>query len=417
MLPLESVKTLPSRFIHNIEGLSDLQRNDGSVPEDNYEAAKAYLHALLSEIPKLTDEYHCRSYGEALIADINAWLGLDLSTPPNFSHSRDCLEAPEDGHLFFFLGPLRLANGNRKGFRFETFISIREEPSSSRYIELYKAYPHPKNICQSSHLLDGSSGLTSGNNIVFFPENICGDNKLVHQQYAVFFFNKFYKIFNEITIPAIQDHILGFNISNSTINSYRECYMARCVWGYLHDYYHHQGIRPFDENIHIKTKWYTGLLEEVKVDLKTYLACCSDLNIINGREVAEFILMERLFRYPLEVDRLKNFDSGTGLFLLSYLYKHNGISVEMGGKINLHVPLFESIFSQLIIEIEKIEALSDEAYLVKARELVQAFLSVPQDDNYFTLPNWLYQSDFIQNNSQDTVVSFERNELYLSMAS
>ncbi len=212
------------------------------------------------EAAVLARQFGQPEYGEALSEDFTRWLNSSFKNKPDFSRSRDALRPPQNGMPFFFTGPLRLANGARSGWRFECFLALREEPDSAAYQEIYKMYPHPKNICQSSHLLFGSSGVVNGNNIVFFAENIQAEEPLDGQNYAVFFFNKFHDIYNEITLNKVASTTVGIPVTNPTGGDPRATYLARCVWGYLHDYFHHQGNRPFDQQVAIKTRWFTGLL-------------------------------------------------------------------------------------------------------------------------------------------------------------
>ncbi|CAN0483728.1 unnamed protein product, partial [Scytosiphon promiscuus] len=153
----------------------------------------------------------------------------------------------------------------------------------------------------------------------------------------------------------------------------RACYKARCVWGYLHDYFHHQGPRPFDRHVSIKTRWFTGLLEEIKVDLQSLLACRTG-GIPDGDAVAEFILLDRAFRYPLEPDWYRNFDSGTGLILLAMLEEHGALRLLPDGRFEIDANALESAARHFIAEVEAIEQEDDAIYLARAKDLVRRYL-------------------------------------------
>lgn len=199
----KSALDLPIDFLNRVNRIGALQLSDGSGELHLRSEVLNLLANITPQAEALARRFGQEIYGSALASDLKKW-GEDTGKSPNFSASRDALVAPEDGAPFFFLGPLRLANGGRKGWRFETFLSQREEPYSSAYQELYARFPHPKNICQFSHLLSGSQGIMHGNNMVFFPENVQASRPLVGQEYAVFFFNKFHDIYNKITLPKAQ---------------------------------------------------------------------------------------------------------------------------------------------------------------------------------------------------------------------
>lgn len=297
----------------------------------------------------------------------------------------------------------------------ECFLALREEPNSAAYQALYQMYPHPKNICQSSHLLSGSTGLVTGNNIVFFPENILAQKPLTRQNYAIFFFNKFHDIFNKITIPKVNWVTDGLNIQNPTVNDPRANYLVRCVWGYLHDYFHHQGIRPYDENLTIKTRWFTGLIEEIKVDLEVFLACHEN-DFVDGKVVEEFVLLDRSFRYPCEPDWNRNFDSGTGLLLLSLLEQSGGLIITNDGSIQIKMSMLPDIARDFIKTACALEALPDDKYLISAKNLVRQYL--PEDPNgaRIGLPLALSQSRMAKLvGSAHTPLEFYRSGLRQSM--
>jgi hypothetical protein len=406
---------LPDAFIDAVDALGQLQERDGRIRPSQVARADAELRLLAPEAARLARKYGHSAYGDALERDFAAWRKSGLTQPPDFSASRDALHAPDDGNPFFFTGPLRLANGGVRGWRMECFLALREEPVAPSYQELYARYPHPKNICQSSHLLSGSRGLREGNNIVFFPENIQARAPLRNQAYAVFFFNKFHKIFNTITVPAAQAIVARAPIENGTASDPRRCYLARCVWGYLHDYFHHRGARPFDEHIVVKTRWFTGLLEEIKVDLQTWLACRAG-KFMDADTVAEFIFYDRAFRYPTEPDWGQNFDSGTGLLLLAMLHERGVVDILEDGSLSIDMDGLAEAAQGFIADVEALEVLEDEEYLVAARRMVHQYLPEAEKPRRFGVPENLRESrltGFLGSSTE--LLAFDRSTLLASL--
>lgn len=131
-------------------------------------------------------------------------------------------------------------------------------------------------------------------------------------------------------------------------------YNARCVWGYLHDYYHHQGVLPFDEHIQLKTNWYVGVLEEIKVDAQTLLALSMDFTLPYRKVTFEFVLLDRVFRYTQEVNIYRNFDSATSFFIIQYLLNHDVILIK-NGKLGINLPKMIEELKVLVKEIQDIE--------------------------------------------------------------
>lgn len=366
-------------FKMNLEPLSEnlklLQNSDGSIEIDKIYEAEKILFDIKKPLYFLCDRTNSLGIYNAIIGDMEIWIKDGLNTPPYFNNVRESYKSIENSNVSFFWGPTIMANaGKKRGHYFEGFLIYREEPVEC--FSLYKKYPHPKNICQSCHLLAGTSGFETGNCLVFFPENIKATNKIEQQKYAVFFFNKFFHIYNRITIPTVISLIKSPVLKSAHLNS-RQMYVARCIWGYLHDYFHHCGSKPFDENVYLKTRWAVGVLEEIKVDMQTLQTCLSD-DIPYGQEVAELIIYERLFRYPQEPDFSRNFDSATGFFLLSWLEQKNAFKIH-AENVEIDWNMLIKVIPELINIITNIEnELKDETILEKATEVVFKYLQIPE---------------------------------------
>lgn len=375
-------------------GIGAAQARDGALPATpEGDAARASLPRAVDLAGAVAREIGMDAYADALASDTAAWLASGARDKPDYTATRDALRAPDDGKPFFFFGPLRLANGGRTGYRFECFLAVREEPTDAPYRALYEAYPHPKNICQSAHLVTGTPGLTTGNNIVFFPENVAARAIPDKQLYALFFFNKFRSIYGTLTVPTWDAVGTPESLRASRLPDPRAMYEARCVWGYLHDYFHHRGPRAFDEQIGIKTRWFTGLLEELKVDLASYRTCRSG-GVPQGDVVAEFILFDRSMRYPGEPDWSRNFDSGTGLLLLARLHESGALRVA-DGRLALDLDAVDEAADAFVAEVEALERLPDDDYLEAAEAMVRRYLPPPGPDEIrFGAPAFLRETAF-----------------------
>ncbi|PKV83609.1 DUF6421 family protein [Streptomyces sp. TLI_146] len=349
------------------------QRDDGTVPEPREEDRRGLLAIKDEAVDWFTGHGRANQAG-ALAADIDGWLAAGLDTPPHFARSRDALTAPADGDWAAFLAPVQTTNSAPPvGRRLEFFLVRRKEPDALP--ELAVRYPHPKNNCQATVLLAGSEGLTKGNCIVFFPENVAAHDKVTEQAYAIFFFSKFRRIHETYAVPSARAVLTPDSVPQASIGMDPEvCYQARSLWGYLHDYFHHQGQWPLDRHIKLKMNWFIGLLEELKVDAKTVLACHDDAVPYADEQIA-MILLERMFRYPLDARAVRNFDAGTGVFLYSWL-RERGALADHGGRLSLAYERVLDGLRELVDTIEAMEAAvaTPEEYRAAARELVRTQL-------------------------------------------
>ncbi|KAF4406876.1 MULTISPECIES: DUF6421 family protein [Streptomyces] len=352
------------------------QAGDGTVaapgPDDD-----ALLAAVRDEACDWYGRHGLAHQADALARDIDEWRAAGLDTPPHFARSRDALLPPEDGSPVFFLAPLRSTNSVPPvGKRLECFYALRKEPAALP--ELAVTHPHPKNNCQSLLLVTGSEGVAHGNCLVFFPENVASHDKIREQPYAMFFYNKMRKIHETYALPGAEAVLTADSVPRaSTGLAPGVCFEARAIWGYLHDSMHYQGLWPFDQNISLKMNWFVGLLEEIKVDAKTVLAC-ADGGIPYAEQQIDMILLERVFRYPQADDATRNFDSGTGVFLYTWLREHGALtgSPDGGGLLRLDRGRAVAALRDYVAAVEKLEADigTDDEYRAAARAMVREYL-------------------------------------------
>ena len=312
---------------------------------------------------------------QATVHDLRAWSRSGFLEKPAFDATRDTVPALQDGEVGAFVGPVTLPNGDGvSGAYLEAFAAVRQDPDCTG--KLQATYPHPKAVFQSTRLLCASPGLRDGNCVVFFPENIPTATPTVDQTFAWFFFNRHVTIYaGTLEIVArlcgAGSPFAGEKELCSADVDDEDVYQARCVWGYLHDYFHHTGPRPLDQNLTLKTKWRPGLVEELKVDLKSAIACFEEI-VPYGDIIFEYIILERLFRYPAEPRPYRNFDAGTGFALGTWLAEHGLFTIDDEGRRGL-ASKAEIVASakDLVRMIEEIESIADdEAY----RETVTDFL-------------------------------------------
>ncbi|GAA1659083.1 hypothetical protein GCM10009830_00030 [Glycomyces endophyticus] len=371
---LRRAHRLHASLVADVDRFRLRQRPDGTVADPHAEDEKD-LGGIRDQAVAWYTEHGFHAQAEALDADVRGWLGAGIDTVPDFTRSRDALAAPEDGADFLFVAPLRNTNGVAPvGQRLECFYGRREEPDC--YPELQRDHPHPKNNSQCVRLLAGSAGIAEGNCLVFFPENVAAPQKPPVQPYAMFLFSKFRRIHETYALPGAEAVLEEVTIPRaSTGMSAYDCYQARSVWGYLHDSAHYQGPWPFDEHIALKMNWFVGVLEEIKVDAKTVIAC-ADGDIARADAVIDMILLERIFRYPLEPDATRLFDSGTGVFLYSWFREAGAITAGAGGLLRLDR---EAAIAALRVYEATIEALersvsTEDEYRERAKALVRRYL-------------------------------------------
>jgi hypothetical protein len=357
-----------------------LQDVTGAVVHSRGEGEEI-LRQVVKETAALCAVLGTEAFSEAFAEDAAAWIAGGLHRAPGFSRTRDAYRTPADGEVTLFVGPTLAQNGPPpRGLFLEAFCALREEPEALK--RMAEEVPHPLNPCQSTRLLAASDGFATGNSIVFFPEYVGSSDKVERQTYAVFFFNKFFRMYNVHTLPTVratlgeQDSFFGGGSWISGIQDARFVYSLRCVWGYLHDFFHHSGERPLHTNLQLKQGWCPSVLEELRADCRTALFAF-DRRFQGWGELLQFVLFERMFRYPLQGDRDVNFDSATGFFLFEHLRRHGALTWSAPA---LSLDLEKTIegLRAFVEGVEELERISDDDRFREAAEsFVRAVLPAP----------------------------------------
>ncbi|WP_273788866.1 DUF6421 family protein [Bartonella sp. ML70XJBT] len=313
--------------------------------------------------------------------DLHQWMLSGLTIPPKFDNTLAAFKAPLPDAPLFFLAPMRATNGSApEGFRLELVTGYRHETAyladASKYTNNYVS------PFQCIKMGIASKGFLEGNCIVLFPESVATAKKIDKQAFALFFFSKFFDIYNKQTIVEAerllgQDSKFLFGQLHSRNLSKEDIYDIRCLWGYYHDYAHHIGPRPLDKNLYIKLNWFTGLLEETKVDLIT-VHIMLQKHPKFWKEITEFVLLERIFRYPKDSDQHMTFDAGTGILLFEIFMRNKALIETNEGYLQFDLKRLEEVITLMIEDIEALEAFDDDAYLVGAKNYIQNNLGKPE---------------------------------------
>jgi hypothetical protein len=385
------VAHLNGKVVPLIHELQDYQREDGSVDPRHRTAADAALSALRAQL-HASALFPARAR-EAFDHDLAAWRAAGLQAPPRFDAVRDAIEGPGDKELTLFAGPAFMPNSGTAGPLFQLVLVMRDEPGTLSGVR--QAYPHMESACQSTRVLAGSRQATEGQCVVLFPENVPAHSPVIRQKFAWFFMNKHIPTY-QWTLDRIRERC-GDNLfaEGDPLASPRldpdGMYDTRCCWAHLHEHHHQVGPRPLASNLALKTQPYTGLLEEMKVDCQALQACLRDETIPYRWEVFEFVLFDRLFRYPTGSDALSNDDAGAGVLLGTWLLRHD-VLTGRDGQVRL-ASRAETVHAvdQLVAEVLTLEELDKDDYQRAAQEFTLSVLDPParDGDQYAKPADWL----------------------------
>jgi len=383
------LKLVKMELVPVVNKFRQLQDPSGKVTSD-LDQATSLLGQMHKPVGKVYSVLGMDACFQAFEADIKDWLARGLSEAPAFDNSIKAYVTPEDGGLSFFIGAYSCTNGEAPiGFFMECFLAERKEPEGLS--KLLDEYPNPHYYTQIGRMLIASDGLARGNCISFFPENIATKEKVQGQKFAFFFLNKSQQIYYESTLPLVKSVFPELQPVTATLSA-KDSYESLGLWSYLHEYYHNSGPRPLNDNLRAKMNFFAGVLEEIKVDSQTILLCLQNENPF-AREVMEFILFERIFRYARQPDPTNNFDSATGFYMYEWLFR-NGYGIRISdNRLSLD---FAKITEGLIVLTESILALEsikdDAVYKKAAKAMVRMLLPEGAKGSRFVIPETYVQT-------------------------
>jgi hypothetical protein len=388
---LSEIEHLEQNAIILVEEIQKYQRADGSIEPAHHAAATAALSALRDELHG-NALFPARSR-EAFDHDLAKWQVSGLESQPAFDSSRDAIEGPGDKELALFAGPAYMPNSGTRSPLFQLVLIMRDEPEVLSGVR--KSYPHMDSTCQNTRVLTGSRHAREGQCVVLFPENVLASSPVIRQKFAWFFMNKHIPVY-QWTLDRIHERCgdslfaAGDPLGSPGLDP-DGVYDTRCCWAHLHEHHHQMGPRPLARNLALKTQKYTGLLEELKVDCQSMQACARDDSIPYRWEVMEFVLFDRLFRYPCVDDAVRNDDAGAGVLLGTWLLRQGALSTA-GDQVRL-ASREETIraVDELVGQILAAEELDEDAYQKAAKDLTLSVLDPPEHaDGLFAKPaDWL----------------------------
>ncbi|BCL84578.1 hypothetical protein ccbrp13_70430 [Ktedonobacteria bacterium brp13] len=382
----ETVACVNETVVPLVHAFRELQDVSGKVVSD-LRTAQTVLNRLRHPVRKAYSLAGIApACADAFEADVEAWLERGLDSAPQFDQSLASFVTPGQGELTFFIAPFLATNGPApRGAFLECFLALHEEPAELAQVTACMSHPDSKSVCSAGRILAGSQGLMSGNCVVFFPENVATARKVESQSFSFFFLNKFQRIFLSETLVRARSLFAEQCWSSEKLTP-EQCYSARAIWCYVHDYFHQCGPRPFDSNLQVKMNFFVGLLEETKVDCQAAIAAYND-KVPFGREIVEFILLERLLRYPHQPDAPNNFDAGCGLFLSEWLLQEGYGLYELENGARLDIDACMVGMKILAEKIEAFEYIADnKEYRLQAKAFVRTLLPEGTNGERFVIP-------------------------------
>jgi hypothetical protein len=339
-----------------VQTIRPWQCKDGSVEgapsrEDAVRALGRVVEAVEALTPLLP---HDADYHRALIADLRRW-AEDGFGIPDFLDSLLAFQPAADRrdgleHLVVF--PMYTQNGNPD--RNLEAVALRVVwPDWLAELERTR-YDNPMFVPITFE--DFTPGYDT-NSAVLFPETVAVREVPERFTWGAIFCDREAARFRHVSRAAVA--ALGVDLPGDAVALLEDQGLAQqtfVLWDMIHDRTHSHGDLPFDPFM-IKQRqpfWMYGL-EELRCDLTAFkeTAGLQAEGFERGRDVQYVILFDRLFRFPVTGDRVRNYDGLGGQLLFAYLRQHDAVRWT-DNKLHIDWGLATQVTNQLCDEIGKL---------------------------------------------------------------
>ncbi|MEW1847474.1 DUF6421 family protein [Nonomuraea angiospora] len=307
-----------------VEELRPLQVKDGSVPEEK-ERAKALVAEIGTRLGEISPYFpHDAAYLQAVRDDLAKWAGQDLGVP-DFLDSLDLFHPDtqrEDGLEHVVLFPMYTQNGNPA--RNLEAVWIRTIwPDWLAELEA-GGYDNPMFVPIAFE--DFTSGYDT-HSAVLFPETVAVRQAPARFTWGGIFADREAARFRRVSQAAAETLKLDLPPDAARLlASQRLAQDTFVLWDLVHDRTHSHGDLPFDPfMIKQRMPYWLYSLEELRCDLTAFgeAVKLEARGVPHARYVQVAILFDRLFRFPITGERVRNYDGLGGQLLFAYLHRND----------------------------------------------------------------------------------------------
>lgn len=208
------------------------------------------------------------------------------------------------------------------------------------------------------NLIASTEGFQSSRAVALFPENFVTPIPPTRSNPVYYFINKFIDRFRTITIPFLTSGRVNLQPFENLLElSDAELKVIASVWVHMHEHFHTTGVLPVSEHFAIKSSRSSAAFEELRVDLLTILASFAEHRTEMGqlfKGVTQFVIAERLIRYPIESHPEKDYDARSSIVLATLLAREGALETD-SNRLIIHFDRLEESIRSIANDIGKLE--------------------------------------------------------------
>lgn len=301
-----------------VEGLRPLQAKDGSIEDAT--TAGPVVDTIVDAIATLAPDFpHDEAYLAAVQTDFRRWAEAGFAVP-DFLDSLT-LFRPElsrrDGVIHLVVFPMYTQNGNLDR-NVEAVLCSVLWPDWLAQVE----QEYDNTAFLSLNLVDFTLGYDT-NSAVLFPETVAVREVPVFTWGAIFSDREAARFRAVIGAAVPLLHLDLPPDADRLVGGQQLCQNVFALWDLIHDRTHSRGTLPFDPfMIKQRMPYWMYSLEELRCDLTTFRQAVrleADGQPY-ARSVQHAIVLDRILRFAITGDRVRNYDGLGGQLLFAYLH-------------------------------------------------------------------------------------------------
>ncbi len=332
--------------------LAGVQEPDGSVEADAKVQAEPLVGTVVAAISELAPTFpHDAAYLTQVRADLRHWAMTGFGIP-DFTASLEAFHPEVErfdrrGHLVVF--PMYTQNGSPDRHLEAVLISVIW-PDFLRELEADR-YSNPQFV--PIRFVDFTAGYQS-HSAVLFPETVCAQPQATRFSWGAIFADREAARFRRVVSATAE--LTGLDLPErvaSLLTDQARTEETFVLWDLIHDRTHMHGDLPFDPfMIKQRMPYFLYSLEELRCDLTAFREAVqlAGEGVSRAQDVQDAILFDRIFRFAISGNRVRNYDGLGGQLLFAWLHQRrvlnwtdNRLSIEWDGVVLAVLELGEAI--------------------------------------------------------------------------
>ena len=320
--------------------LAELQATDGSIPDAATRPEAATLVArLVADVRALAPAFpHDADYLTALAGDFERWAAPEDGSEgfgiPDFLDSLQAFQPQQhrvDGLRHLVVFPMYTQNGSPDRHVEALLVEVIWPELIAGVEERYG-----NKLFVSLRFVDFKPGYDT-NSAVLFPETVAMRTIPAFTWGALFEDREAARFRRVVRAAADITKLELTPVDEALLGDQRLTEETFVMWDLIHDRSHMRGDLPFDPfMIKQRMPYFLYSLEELRCDLTAFRECVKLATGVDGNgedvdaetqaraeQVLHAIVFDRIFRFPLTGNRVRNYDGAGGQLLFAWLHQHD----------------------------------------------------------------------------------------------